>query len=149
MATVEELEQIDLPSEHRVVMHDVPWHSYEHLLQIVGDDHSPRLTYYEGELELMAPSQRHERTGHYLSRMVEALSDELDIAIVGFGMTTWRRKDRRSGLEADACCYIANEALVREREEIDLLVDPPDDLAIEIQIKLFGSRRFESGCATR
>jgi Uma2 family endonuclease len=66
--------------------------------------------------------------------MIEALSEELDIAIAGYGMTTWRRRDKRSGLEVDACYYITNEAAMRDRDEIDLLVDPPPDLAIEIQI---------------
>ena len=134
MATVEDREQIESQCEQRVVIHDVSWEDYEQFLEVIGDNHSPRLTYFEGELELMSPSPRHERSGRFLSRMIEALSEELDIAVAGYGMTTWRRKDKESGLEADACYYITNEATVRERDEIDLLVDPPPDLAIEVQI---------------
>ena len=38
------------------------------------------------------------------------------------------------GLEADDCFYIENEAAVRGKKRIDLTVDPPPDLAIEIDI---------------
>jgi Uma2 family endonuclease len=50
------------------------------------------------------------------------------------GSSTWRRHDLWKGLESDECYYIQNEARVRGKDEIDLTVDPPPDLAIEIQI---------------
>ncbi|MEM9216576.1 MAG: Uma2 family endonuclease [Cyanobacteria bacterium P01_F01_bin.150] len=48
------------------------------------------------------------------------------------GSTTWRRQELAKGLEADKCYYIQNEAVIRGRDEIDLAIDPPPDLAIEI-----------------
>jgi Uma2 family endonuclease len=48
-------------------------------------------------------------------------------------MTTWKRPDLERGLEADQCHYIRNEAIVRERDVLDLDVDPPPDLAIEVE----------------
>jgi Uma2 family endonuclease len=48
-------------------------------------------------------------------------------------MSTWKRPDRDKGLGADQCYYIRNAALARGREELDLEVDPPPDLAIEVQ----------------
>lgn len=147
MATVEELEQINPPSEQRVVIHDVSWESYEQLLEVVGDNHSPRLTYYEGELELMSPSPQHEGIGRFVGRLVDALSEELDLPIAGYGMTTWRRKDKRSGLEADACYYIMNEPLMRQRDDIDLTIDPPPDLAIEVQISRSAIKKLSAYAA--
>jgi len=38
------------------------------------------------------------------------------------------------GKEADECFYIKNEAAVRGKLKIDLTVDPPPDLAIEIDV---------------
>ena len=37
-------------------------------------------------------------------------------------------------VEADDCFYIQNEALIRGKKRIDLSIDPPPDLAIEIDI---------------
>ena len=39
-----------------------------------------------------------------------------------------------SGLEADESYYIANESRVRGRDEIDLHIDPPPDLVVEVDI---------------
>ena len=37
-------------------------------------------------------------------------------------------------MEADECYYIANETRIRGKKGIDLAVDPPPDLAIEVDI---------------
>lgn len=39
-----------------------------------------------------------------------------------------------AGVEPDACFYIQNEPVIRGRDRIDLNIDPPPDLAIEIDI---------------
>ncbi len=38
------------------------------------------------------------------------------------------------GLEPDQCFYIANESRVRGKSRLDLTVDPPPDLALEIDL---------------
>ncbi len=38
------------------------------------------------------------------------------------------------GLEPDNCYNIQNESIVRSRDEVDLTIDPPPDLAIEVDI---------------
>jgi len=82
----------------------------------------------------MTLSHKHERSGNLLARFVEALTEELDIAIQSAGSTTLSREDVDCGLEPDHCYYIENEPVVREKEEIDLATDPPPDLAIEIEV---------------
>jgi Uma2 family endonuclease len=42
------------------------------------------------------------------------------------------REDLRKGLEPDECYYIQNELAVRGKDVIDLTIDPPPDLAIEV-----------------
>jgi Uma2 family endonuclease len=44
------------------------------------------------------------------------------------------RPDADRGFEADSCFYIQNLARVKGHAEIDLRVDPPPDLVIEIDI---------------
>lgn len=38
------------------------------------------------------------------------------------------------GIEPDQCFYIQNEAAIRGKKRLDLEVDPPPDLALEIEI---------------
>ena len=47
---------------------------------------------------------------------------------------TFQRSDVERGLEPDECFWVASELLVREKEELDFTVDPPPDLAIEIDV---------------
>ena len=55
----------------------------------------------------------------------------LDIPCVTTGQTTFRRRKKRGGVEADQSFYLANAERVRGKEWINLRVDPPPDLAIE------------------
>ena len=119
--------------ERRVLLRDVPWETYEQLLR---DLQGQRvfLTYDRGSLEIMSPSPQHEKIGKYISRMVEAFTLERRIPIVGLGNTTWKKPAELRGLEADECYYIAKAEWAKGREEFDLLVDPPPDLAIEVDV---------------
>jgi Uma2 family endonuclease len=65
---------------------------------------------------------------------VELLAAELGIDVYNLGSTTFRREDLERGFEPDSCFYIENEARVRGKARIDLAVDPPPDLVIEIDI---------------
>jgi Uma2 family endonuclease len=66
--------------------------------------------------------------------MVETMTEELGIPIRSGGSTTLRNQLKDRGLEPDECYYVANERAVRGRKRIDLSVDPPPDLAIEVDI---------------
>jgi Uma2 family endonuclease len=85
-------------------------------------------------MEFMTLSPKHENRKKLLGRMVETLTEVMNIEIASFGSMTCRREDLDRGLEADELYWIEHEALVRGRDEIDLAVDPPPDLALEIEI---------------
>lgn len=121
------------PVEQRLVLSGVPWSTYESLLRHFEGRHL-RLSYDRGELEIMTVSPEHERAKKLLARLLEALTEELDLPIASFGNTTFRRKDAARGLEPDECWYIQHEEQMRDRKELDLLVDPPPDLVIEVEI---------------
>ena len=80
------------------------------------------------------PSQRHEQAAQLLGLFVPRLAEELEIPYEPLGMTTWKKPGAEKGLEPDQCYYIQNQAVVREKEVLDLEVDPPPDLAIEVDI---------------
>ncbi len=127
---------IDLPPQARVVIHNVSWETYEALLRDRGDE-GPRMAYDRGELEVMSPSFRHETLKTVLARLVEVFSEVLGIDILSSGSTTFRRQLKERGLEPDESYYVQNESRVRGKD-IDLDVDPPPDLAIEIDLRRSG-----------
>ena len=85
-------------------------------------------------MEIMSPSPEHEAYNRSIALLVELLAAELGIDVYNLGSTTFRREDLERGFEPDSCFYIENEARVRGKARIDLAVDPPPDLVIEIDI---------------
>ena len=116
-----------------VVLYGVTWSTYEALLAET-DRSGTRFTYDRGMLEIMSPSEQHERFKKLIGRMIETLTEELGIPIRSAGSTTWKSEIKQQGLEPDECYYLANEPRVRGRREADLSVDPPPDLALEVEI---------------
>ena len=128
------MKTVKRPAEQRVVLHNIGWNTYEHLLADHGDNSAPRLTYDRGELEIMSPSPEHEMFNRRIAQLVLAVAEELNIEAEDLGSTTFRREDLERGFEPDSCFYIQNEEQVRGKDRIDLAVDPPPDLVIEIDI---------------
>lgn len=122
------------PPLRQVVLQGVSWSTYQALVRDLESEPGKRLIYDEGTLEIVAPLPPHERNKSLLGRLVEVVTEETEQEIASLGSTTWDREDLRQGLEADECYYIQNELTVRGKSEIDLLTDPPPDLAIEIDI---------------
>jgi Uma2 family endonuclease len=119
--------------EERILLGDVNWEAYEALLKTWAN-RPVRMTYDNGWLEIMSPLRSHEKYGALLRRMIEAYTEELAIPLESGGMTTFRRQAKQRGLEPDACYWIQNEQRMRGRKEFDAEVDPPPDLAIEVDI---------------
>ncbi|HEX5445495.1 MAG TPA: Uma2 family endonuclease [Pirellulales bacterium] len=134
MATIEPKSRLPLSGEERVVLRGVSWQTYETLRDIASNSHL-RMAYDEGTLELMSPSDDHEWLKRLIGQMIEAFTEELSIPRRSFSATTWKRRTPDKGLEADECYYILSHPKVRSRRRIDLAVDPPPDLALEIDLR--------------
>ena len=67
--------------------------------------------------------------------LFERLSETLDIEIFAGGSTTFQREDLERGFEPDECYYVQNAELMRGKDSVNLDVDPPPDLTIEIDVK--------------
>ena len=76
-------------SDSRVLLRNVPWSVYITLVEEHANYHV-RMTYDRGDLELMSPSSPHERWNYRLRRMVDSLTEVLNIPIKGAGSTTLR-----------------------------------------------------------
>ena len=128
------LEQIIVPPGEQLLMTDVSWQMYEQLLEELEEHSGWRINYSQGILEIMVPLPEHEDDKIVISNLVEILLEELDIEFRSLGSTTFKSESMKQGLEADNCFYIENEAAIRGKKRIDLAVEPPPDLAIEIDI---------------
>jgi Uma2 family endonuclease len=128
-------------AERRFVLHGVPWTVYEALRESEENYHV-RMSYDKGTLELMSPSPTHERVKSLLRQLLEAFTVELRIPRQSLGSTTWKREEKLKGLEADECYYILNHARIRDIEEINLEVDPPPDLALEVEVSRSAVKRL-------
>jgi Uma2 family endonuclease len=123
------------PQHHSgITLQGVTWETYQSLVQDLESQPARRLTYNNGALEIFMPLPPHETYKRLLGRLVEIVTEEMSLEIRSLSASTWSRKDLLKGLEADECYYIQNEAIARGKMVIDLMIDPPPDLAIEIDI---------------
>ena len=121
-------------TDNKIALYDVSWETYERLVSDMSDRSSPRLTYDRGRLEIMSPTEEHEELNRSLAAVVEAVAEELEIDIRSLGSTTFRRQDLERGFEADSCFYVQSLSKLESTRKVDLELDPPPDLVIEIDI---------------
>jgi Uma2 family endonuclease len=129
-----ELKRIYVPPGQRVLLQNVTWTELEAILEELGEHRAARIAYDRGILEIMAPLPEHEFDKEIIGDLVKALLEELDIEFVSLGSTTFKNQFMEKGIEPDQCFYIKNEALIRGKKRLDLTIDPPPDLALEIDI---------------
>jgi Uma2 family endonuclease len=120
--------------EPRNMLHGISWETYAQMLEDIGEQPGLRLTYDEGSLEIMTTSALHEYLKSWMAQVIEMMCFQLGIRKRCGGSFTHKREDLLKGIEPDECYWIQNEPAVRGRKEIDLSVDPPPDLAVEVDI---------------
>jgi len=120
-------------SDRRFLLRGVPWQTYLSLRE-APENHHLRMTYDRGDLEMMSPSAWHERLGYVIGRLIDVWTVELNIDVQSCRTMTFKREDLDRGLEPDNCYYVKHEPLVWDKVDLDLSVDPPPDLAIEIEL---------------
>ncbi|MGJ5676038.1 MAG: Uma2 family endonuclease [Nostochopsis sp.] len=129
-----QLKQIRVTPGERVILEDISWQEFEIILAELGEHRASRVAYSQGILEIMVPLPEHEKAKVIIGDLVKILLDELDLYWEPLGSTTFKREDMVVGVEPDDCFYIQNYKLMIAKERIDLSVDPPPDLVIEIDV---------------
>jgi Uma2 family endonuclease len=133
--------EIATVANRNAVLTNISWQTYQALLADIGDHRATLLTYDRGTLEIKMPLELHEAINRILERIIVALTEELRLDIKSFGSTTFNRQDLQVGIEPDSCFYIQNAHLIR-RFQIDLEIDPPPDLVVEVDIHSSSTRRL-------
>jgi Uma2 family endonuclease len=129
-----ELKRIHVPPGQRVILENVTWKELETIIAELGEHRAARIAYDRGILEIMSPLPEHEDNKEIISDLVKALLEELNIEFRCLGSTTFKNQFMEQGIEPDQCFYIQNEAVIRGKKRLDLTIDPPPDLALEIDI---------------
>ncbi|MGA1626196.1 MAG: Uma2 family endonuclease, partial [Prochlorothrix sp.] len=125
--------KVDPAGEKRVTFQDLSWRAYQQLLQTLPPTRSARLIYDRGLLEITMPSELHEFARELIGRFIYFLVSELGFSLKTLGSTTLDRPDLERGVEPDSAYYIQNQPQVAGRR-VDLAVDPPPDLVVEVDI---------------
>ena len=123
---------LDTPANW-ALLRQVPWEMY---LQVrdAEENNYMRMTYDGGALEIMSPSGKHAKVSHVISCMIYEWTMLHRIDIETGGDMTFKKETAKRGLEPDQCFWIARVAEVMGKDEIDLNIDPPPDLAIEVEV---------------
>ncbi|MBT9315750.1 Uma2 family endonuclease [Leptothoe spongobia] len=121
------------PGEKRVALNGLDWLAYQQMKALLNERTRARLTYDRGTLEITMPSEPHEFYARLIELFVRILVVELGLQIKTLGSTTLDREDLARGSEPDNGYYIQNQPQVAGRT-IDLAVDPPPDLIVEVDI---------------
>jgi Uma2 family endonuclease len=107
--------------DHIVYLHDVSWEDYERLLAMRGDHSAPRISYLEGEVEIMSPSQTHEGIKSTIGRLVETYCLERDIPFSTYGSWTLKSQESARAAEPDECWVFGESATERPHLAIEVV----------------------------
>lgn len=129
------INKIELNPGSLITLNDLTWEQFEAFLEEKeANGIKTRVAYSQETLTIMSPLLAHERPHRIISDIVKVLLDSQERDWEEFGSTTFRKKAKKVGLEPDTCFYIQNAQKMRSRMRIDLTVDPPPDLAIEVDV---------------
>lgn len=137
-----ELQQIIVNPGQQMLLKDISWQQLENILEEMGERRAARISYSDGWLEIMVPLPEHEKDKELIGDLFKLLLDQLEIDFEPFGSTTLKNEKMRQAVEPDTSFYIQNQAAVIGKNRIDFNIDPPPDLAIEIDIT--SRTRFEN-----
>jgi Uma2 family endonuclease len=128
------LNRIEITPGQKIYLHDVNWEELEDILLELGEKRATRIAYYRGELEIRMPLPEHERIKVLISNLLVILLEELDLEWESLGSTTFKNPLMKVGIEPDDCFYLKNCQAIIGKKRLDLSIDPPPDLAIEVDL---------------
>ncbi|WP_365939901.1 Uma2 family endonuclease [Moorena sp. SIO3I8] len=127
------IKAIQLTPGSAITIDNLKWQDFETILDELGEKRRVRLTYYQGNLEIMSPLAIHERPHRIIADIVKGILNLQGRDWEDFGSTTFKRPEI-AGVEPDTCLYIQNAPQMRGCTHIDLDIYPPPDLAIESDV---------------
>jgi Uma2 family endonuclease len=122
-----------MPPGAVLTLSDVSWEEYDELLHELDEQPRYRLSYDKGRLEIMTLSPEHEGLASFFPALILILAEECALNYLSRKSATLRKK-KSAGAEPDDCYYFREFKKISGKKSLDLSVDPPPDLAIEVDI---------------
>lgn len=124
---------LNLTPGGEVILRNQTWEDYERLLAIRQDKSFPKIYFnaVDREIRLMSPLPSHGKRSATISDLVKILLQKRGRDWEGFDPITLKDL-QRIGVEPDSCFYVNNRRAILGKDRFDLTVDPPPDLAIEV-----------------
>jgi len=121
--------------EPAFVIPGVSWEAYVAFNDALGERTYPRMVYCAGRLTFMGKSRNHEWLSDCLGNFVLGAAGALGLECEPSGEATCRRREKEAGLEGDRTFHFGlNAERMRGPKNYDFDVDPPPDLAIEVEV---------------
>jgi Uma2 family endonuclease len=136
------MDTLQIPITDYAYLEGITWDEYESLLEQAGE-RPIRFTYDDGKLEIMTLSYEHEMPSELIGRLIELMAMVLHIPFQSGGSITMKRRAKKKGLEPDSCYWIQHEKHMRGKKHFDLKVDPPPDLAVEVDVSRSVMKRMK------
>jgi Uma2 family endonuclease len=142
-ATISYVEVIDkLPADSSLGLRHVPWDEYEALLEAVGEAKHLRISYDDGNLQIMTLSSEHENYQYRINDLVRLVSLRRRIKVLCFGSSTIKVEERGEGFEPDLCYYVRTAGVIGNKTHLDFGSDPPPDIVVEVDISHDSRSKF-------
>jgi Uma2 family endonuclease len=122
-------------SGQQLTLYRVGWEQFVTINDALDERPGLRMIFCDGRLTFLKPSRRHEWFAGRLGELTVAVASGLRILWETAGRSTFRREELKVGVEGDKTFYCARHAEVMQGPRgIDLTVQPPPDLAIEVEV---------------
>lgn len=125
---------LTLPPGASVYLQNVSWQEYQRLLDALDERPRFKMTYNFGELHIMTKTFRHESFANLFGYLMIVLAEELDFEFISGGTTTFSSENTETGAEGDDCFYFDHLEEIGEKDRLDLTVDPPPNLLVEVDV---------------
>ncbi|MEA5537171.1 Uma2 family endonuclease [Crocosphaera sp. XPORK-15E] len=124
---------LSLSSGNTVIFPHQTWEDYERLLNLRQEKSTPKLSFNlkTKEIRLMSPLPSHGNRIDTLRDLVKIMLGQKGLDWQCFDPITLKIPPK-AGVEPDTCFYIENRQAILGKDKIDLTVEPPPDLAIEV-----------------
>jgi len=131
-----------LPAGASLLLPGFSWEEYERLQEELGESSDLRIFYDEGRVEVMSILPEHEEYADLIQALIRELTRSLKLKLETRGSATLKRQMRARGAEPDGSCYIQNADRIIGKRRLDLNIDPPPDIVIEIDLTSESTGKF-------
>lgn len=131
-----------LPADGALVLPHIPWAEFEAVVQVLGDRRDVRLSYDRGKMEIAMPSPEHEEYVDLIQDLTRLLVRELGLRLESRGTALLKRELRETEAQPDGCFYIQHAAQIIGKRQLDLTIDPPPDIVVEVDLSTDSRGKF-------